>query len=69
MKKIEAWKTDDDKIWETEAEAETHQNKVEGRGLIITLYYAHMIECPTDLIDFLDEYKITVLKYYGLTEK
>jgi len=69
MKKIDAWKTDDGNVWEIEAAAEMHENRKAGERLIVNVYHPQMVECATDLIDFLTEYKITILRYYELTEK
>ena len=69
MKKIVAWKTNDGKIWEAECAAEMHERKIEGEALIRNIYFNGMLECSNDLIDFLIEKKITVLKFYGLQEK
>jgi len=69
MKKIEAWKTSDGKVWETECAADIHERRIEGETLIRNIYYNGMLECSNDLIDFLIESKITVLKFYGLQEK
>ncbi len=69
MNKIEAWKTTDGKVWETEAEANMHERKTEGESLIINIYFHGMLECSNDLVEFLTQYKTTVLKYYELIEK
>ena len=65
MKKIEAWKTDDGKVWETECAAEMHEKRVKAEKLIVDLYYPQMIECATDLIEFLDANKLKILDIYG----
>ena len=69
MKKIEAWKTTDGKVWETECAADMHERKTEGESLIRNIYFNGMLECSNDLVEFLTQYKTTVLKYYGLIEK
>lgn len=65
MKKIEAWKTTDGKIWENEVAAKMHEKKVTGENRIRNIYYTGMVECENDLIDFLDQHKLTILDFYG----
>ncbi len=69
MKKIEAWKTNDGKVWETKDAAEIHEKRTEGENLIRNIYYTGMVECAMDLLDLLDQHKITILSFYGVTEK
>ena len=69
MKKIEAWKTDDGKVWETECAAEMHQKRMDAEKGIRFIYYHGMVECENDLIDFLDQHRCTVLSFYGVKEK
>lgn len=69
MKKIEAWKTDDGKVWETEAAADMHEKRITGENLIRGVYWTGMVECESDLVTFLEEYRITVLRFYGIEEK
>ena len=65
MNKIEAWKTSDGKIWETEGAAEMHEKRTRGESLIRGIYYDQMIECESDLIEFLDNHILTILNFYG----
>ena len=65
MNKIEAWKTSDGKIWETEGAAETHEKRTAGEDKIRNIYYNGMVDCDNDLIDFLDQHKSTILAFYG----
>ena len=65
MKKIEAWKTNDGKVWETECAAEMHEKRRVAEKKIIDLYYPQMIECATDLMEFLNENKLEMLNIYG----
>lgn len=66
MKKIEAWKTDDGKIWESESKAKEHEARIEAIDSIRATYYSRMIDCDNDLIAFLDDNKIIILKFYGV---
>lgn len=65
MKKIEAWKTTDGKIWETEVAAGRYEKRTMGENEIRKMYYTGMVECENDLIDFLDQHKLTILDFYG----
>ena len=69
MKKIEVWKTNDGKTWGTKCVAEMHERKTEGENLIRNIYYTGMVECAMDLLNFLDQHKITILSFYGIKEK
>ena len=52
MKKTEAWKTDDDKIWKTEAEAVIHEMRGKALEELRGVYYHRMFECAEDVVDF-----------------
>ncbi len=65
MKKIEAWKTSDGKVWVTESTAEKHEKRIDGENKIRNIYYNGMIDCDNDLIDFLDQHIVTILDFYG----
>ncbi|KKN32348.1 hypothetical protein LCGC14_0814980 [marine sediment metagenome] len=65
MKKIEAWKTSDGKVWETEVAAEMHEKRITGEEKIRNIYYTGMVDCGNDLIDFLDQHILTILDFYG----
>ncbi len=69
MNKIEAWKTTDDKIWENEDAAKVHQTRIDAKNGVRFIYYNGMIECETDLINFLDQHRHTILNFYGVKEK
>ena len=69
MKKIDAWKTNDGKIWENESAAEVHQTRMDAESGIRFIYCCGVVECESDLIDFLDQHRITILKFYGIEEK
>ena len=69
MKKTEAWKTDDGKIWETEEAAEMHETRTTAESTIRILFYDGMVESPEHLIDFLDTNKTIILWFYGIEIK
>ena len=68
MEKIDAWKTDDGKVWETEVFAEMHENKLK-LTRDFEEDYCGIIKSFQDLADFLDNYRDRILKYYGVEEK
>ena len=65
MNKIEAWKTDDNKIFTTEYDAKMHENRINAEDLIRNIYFTGMVDCDNDLIDFLDQHRTTILNFYG----
>ena len=69
MKKIDAWRTDDGKVWETEVVAEIHESKLKLTRDLEEEYYRGMIESTQDLVEFLDNYRGRILEYYGAEEK
>ncbi len=69
MKKIEAWKTSDGKVWETKYAAEKHNRELVMASILNDLYYHGMIECGDHLLDFLVDHKPIILQYYGIEEK
>ena len=69
MKKIEAWKTDDGKIWETEVMAEKHEHKLKAMKCFEEQYYYGMVVCNRGLFEFIDSHRKQILEYYGIREK
>ncbi len=67
MRKIEAWKTSDNKVFESKSKAEGHQAELEALEIFREIYFHGMIECADDIICFLIENKSTVLNFYGLS--
>ena len=66
MKKIEAWKTTDGKVWETESAATKHQKEIDAIKYFDVVSYRRMIECGDDVVNFLIYYKDKILEYYGI---
>ena len=69
MKKIEAWKTNDGKVWETECAAEMYETRTIAESTIKILFYNEIVEDPEHLIDFLETNKTTILQFYGIEIK
>lgn len=69
IKKVDAWLTTDNEIWSYEIDAKIHQKNVDGEKGIRSLWFDCMVECASDLIDFLNEHKKLVLGFYGMEEK
>ena len=69
MKKIEAWRTANGKIWETEEAAKMYETRTIAESTIRILFYNGIVEDPEDLIDFLDTNKTTILRFYGIEIK
>jgi len=66
MEKIEAWKTNDGKVWETEYAAKKHQAELDALCVFEEVYYRGMIESANDIINLLIEHKNTILDFYGV---
>ena len=66
MKKIEAWKTDDSKVFTKKTEAEKHQNELDTVAAFERVYYNGMIESASDIVSLLIEHKTIILDFYGL---
>lgn len=65
MKKIEAWKTSDNRIWRTKEEA-IRQQEIIDIGKYFSTAFSHMSPSRiNELINFLIDYRDKVLKYYS----
>jgi len=51
---VKMWKTDDNKVWATEAEAAKHEDEIDAIDTLREIYFDGMIEC--------------VAGYYGIEE-
>ena len=67
MKKIEAWKTEDNKIFEDESRAKKHQDELNALEVFQDIYYRGIIENADDIINLLIENKSAILDFYGLS--
>ena len=67
MKKIEAWKTSDNKVFEEESVAEKHQAELNALEFFRDIYYRGIVESADDIINLLIENKNTTLDFYGLS--
>ena len=67
--RVEMWKTNDGKVWETECAAERHETRTTAESTIRILFYNGMVEDPENLIDFLDTNKTIILRFYGIEIK
>ena len=68
MKKIDAWKTDDGNVWETESAATKHQKEIDAIKYFDGITYRGMVECGDDVVNFLVSHKKKILEYYGITQ-
>ncbi len=66
IERVEMWRTDDGKVWETEAAAEMHERRTVMTSVLNDLHYHGMIECGDHLLDFLNDHKPIILQYYGI---
>ena len=67
MRKIEAWKTSDNEVFEEETKAEKHQVELDTLESFRLVYYRGMVESAEDIINLLVENRGTILDYYGLS--
>lgn len=68
MKKIEAWKTTNGKVFENVIKATTHQLELDTIEEFRKVVYRGMVETAEDVINFLTENKTVILKFYGTSE-
>ncbi len=66
--KLEMWRAREGKIFATSEEADGHEREMNVIDTLEGVYFEGMIECASDIINFLVDNKKLILEYYGIEE-